>query len=60
MIGFKYITVLTCPYCYHKYPDSEEIEPGEQDIGEIICNSCGKTFYATRHIHISYSTETME
>lgn len=46
---------IVCPYCGNEDRDSWEVSPGEEDLGLIDCD-CGKSFYATRNITITYST----
>ena len=48
---------IICPYCGYEFNDSWEIDPGEEDIGELDCGNCDKKFYASRNISIDYSTQ---
>jgi|LGVF01.2.fsa_nt_gb uncharacterized Zn-finger protein len=56
----KYTDEIVCPYCGVKERDSWEVSPGEEDIGEIDCGSCNKTFIAERIITIKYSTHKVD
>lgn len=51
---------IVCPFCGYRYPDPLEEAPGEEDIGELECSRCGKTFVATREILITYTTQKMK
>ncbi len=60
---FPYESIISytiiCPYCGYKCPDPSEEEPGQEDIGELVCSHCEQDFYATRNVSITYSTEIM-
>lgn len=43
---------LICPWCGLEHADS-----GDDDLGLIECEDCGKSFYGAREVSISYSTE---
>lgn len=47
---------IKCPHCGHEFSDSWEYESGEEDLGLLYCDCCGKEFYTTRNIEITYST----
>ena len=55
-IDHGYTDEIVCPYCGAKELDSWEVCPGEEDIGNIECGTCEKTFFAQRIITIQYST----
>lgn len=48
---------IVCPFCGGEFSDSWEIMSDCEDLGLIECGECEKSFYATRNISISYSTE---
>lgn len=56
-IDHEYTEIMICPHCGEEISDSEEYCIGEEDLGLIQCDECGKYFYATRNIEITYSTE---
>lgn len=56
-IDHEYTDEIICPYCGYEFSDSFEINSGEEDLGLIKCDECGKSFYAIRNIEITYSTE---
>ena len=60
MANKDYEKNLTCPYCDFEDEDSWEISPWEEDIGDIDCQSCWKTFLATRHIKYSYCSKIIK
>lgn len=47
---------ITCPHCGYELGDSWEEYPGEEDLGLYYCEDCGKGYYATRNIEITYTT----
>ena len=53
----EYTEEIVCSDCGCPFSDSYEYVPGEEDMGLIDCPCCGKEFYATREIEITYSTE---
>lgn len=55
-IDHEFTDEIACPYCGTVFGDSWENQPGEEDLGLEICDECGKGFYATRNIRITYST----
>lgn len=56
-IDHEYTQEIVCPFCGSEWGDSWEIEPNNEDIGLMKCDDCGKQFYATRNIDITYVTE---
>lgn len=56
-IDHEYTKEIVCPYCGYEFLDSFEIGSDEEDLGLIECDECGKHFYATRNMEITYSTE---
>ncbi|QVK17752.1 hypothetical protein KHQ81_13005 [Mycoplasmatota bacterium] len=52
----KYTNEIVCPYCGYEFSDSWEFD-GDEDLGLIECEECDKSFYATRDIEITYSTQ---
>lgn len=57
MINHKYTSNIVCPHCGTEDHDSWERSPGEEDLGLIECDDCGKHFYATRSISVDYTTQ---
>jgi hypothetical protein len=55
-----YTTEIVCPWCGNIYTDSSEYSPDDECIGLMECDECGKGFYATRNISITYSTDCAE
>ncbi|CDN44016.1 hypothetical protein [Paenibacillus sp. P22] len=52
---------ITCPYCGHEFSDSfEHLNGWEEDLGNIECSDCNKTFRCTANFSVSYSTEKIE
>lgn len=48
---------IVCPYCGYENINSWEVESGEQgSLGLIECGNCGKEFYATRDVEVTYTT----
>lgn len=56
-IDHEFTPEIVCPYCGQANGDSWEEQPGEEDLGLIECGRCEKSFYATRNISVSYSTD---
>jgi transcription elongation factor Elf1 len=50
---------IVCPHCGEVFTDSWEYGRDE-DIGEVECGECEKTFYARRNISISYTSEKLD
>ena len=46
---------IVCPFCGGVQSDSWEYGKGE-DIGDVGCVHCGRTFYASRIIEVKYSS----
>lgn len=55
-IEHKYTSEIVCPYCGDELGDSWEFGSGRQDIGEVDCPNCEKTFIAYRNIEVTYNT----
>jgi transcription elongation factor Elf1 len=56
-IDHEYTDEIICPYCGNEFTDSWEYGINEEDLGLLECDECGKSFYASRHIEITYVTE---
>lgn len=52
----RYADEITCPWCGYEYSDSWEVGQDQEDIGLLECEKCGKEFYATRNVSVTYST----
>ncbi len=50
---------IVCPHCGEQFTDSWEYGDAE-DIGDVECGECDKTFYVRREIDISYTSEKIE
>ena len=48
---------IVCPYCGKIYTNSGEVDPGDEDLGDIECMECWNIFPTERNIIITYSTE---
>lgn len=59
MTDHAHTDCITCPFCGHEARDSWEWSPSEGD-GEADCGSCGRDFYCSRHVSISYSTTAIK
>ncbi|HDK7182970.1 TPA: hypothetical protein PTV74_002117 [Clostridium botulinum] len=55
-IDHEYTNEIVCPFCGYEFIDSWEYGDGEEDLGLIECNECGKSFYANREVLVTYST----
>ena len=55
-IDNKHTSEIVCPYCGSEESDSWE----RDDDGVIDCDQCGKQFYYTRIIDVTYSTEKIK
>lgn len=55
-IEHEYTSEIVCPYCGHEFINSWEVGYGEQDLGDIDCPECEKTFLAYKNIEITYNT----
>ncbi|HID0796030.1 TPA: hypothetical protein ACXDAB_003467 [Clostridium botulinum] len=53
-IDHEYTNEIVCPFCGYEFTDSWEY--GEEDLGLIECNECGKSFYTNREVSVTYST----
>jgi transcription elongation factor Elf1 len=52
---------IVCPYCGHEFSDSWYLGPSEgEHVGSTNCESCDKEFHYSRHIEVTYCTETVE
>lgn len=47
---------IVCPYCGHKDRDSWEFLNGEEGVEEAECGECERSFTASRHVSVFYST----
>ena len=56
-IDHEYTCNIVCPYCGSEDKDGWELLPDGEDLGLIACGDCGKEFYVTRNIRITYSTQ---
>jgi hypothetical protein len=54
-IKHKYTKELVCPHCGYVFEDSWEFFTYENP--EIDCYECDKTFIASRHETVTYSTQ---
>ncbi|MDD4804305.1 MAG: hypothetical protein PHN69_03950 [Candidatus Pacebacteria bacterium] len=59
-IEHEHTDEIVCPYCGDKWADSYDCDPREGDLGLQDCYECGKQFYATRHIEVTYSSSPAE
>lgn len=50
---------IVCPHCGNEFSDSWEYGDRE-DIGDVECGECEKTFYVRRVIDISYTSEKLD
>lgn len=55
-IDHEYTDEIVCPFCGHEFSDSWEFSSNEEDLGLNECEQCGKSFYATRNVSVTYST----
>ncbi len=57
-IDTSYTKNITCPFCGNINRDSWEVDfgPGLEGDMDIECGSCGKTFFASRIVTVTYST----
>jgi len=52
---------IICPYCDYVFDNSHEIEAGYEDLGEIECDNCYKTFTAKRNQSFTiYTTQIIK
>lgn len=56
-IDCNYTDEIRCPWCGNIEGDSFEYSPNDEDLGLIECCECGKEFYGTRNIEVTYSSE---
>lgn len=48
---------IVCPYCGYEFYDSWEYGGDQsEELGLIACDNCGKEFYVTRYIHVTYDS----
>ena len=59
-IDCEHTSEIVCPYCGHEESDSWEANGGDEGDFEHDCNNCGKRLFCSRHIEVTYSTETIE
>lgn len=52
----SYTNEIICPYCGYEFSDSIEIENGNNDVGEVDCSRCEKTFITYRNVEVTYNT----
>lgn len=48
---------IVCPFCGYEFSDSWDIGSDEENLGLIECYECGKSFYTSREVSVSYSTQ---
>ena len=55
----EYTDYAVCPYCGYVDKDSWELNlgPGLDGDGDVSCNSCGKDFFVSRNVTVTYSTK---
>jgi transcription elongation factor Elf1 len=53
---------ITCPYCGYEFSDSWEFITGnnDEDLGEIVCHECDKTFTCSASYSVSFSTQKID
>jgi hypothetical protein len=51
---------IVCPYCGYEFSESYEFGDGFSEDLDIIDCDCGESFYGSRSIMVSYSTEKLE
>ena len=56
-VNHKFTDEIVCPHCGDKWSDSWEVSPRDEEIGLQECENCEKSFYAHRHIEVTYSTQ---
>lgn len=55
-IEHQFTDDIVCPYCGEEVGDSWEIS---SDSDTYECGGCGKTFYYTRDVTVTYSTDKL-
>lgn len=50
---------IVCPYCGYIDQDSWEIA-GDDECGEADCGECGRSFYWSHYVRVTYTTRTKE
>jgi hypothetical protein len=55
-IDHEFTDEIVCPHCGHVHSESYEFGGGGEGDGEDECGECGKKFYWSRTISVSYST----
>jgi len=57
----RYTREPICPYCGNKDRDAWEYDFGDMEgTIETDCGNCGKEYYVTRNVEITYSTTGKE
>jgi hypothetical protein len=61
-VNHEYTDEAVCPHCDQAESDSWEIDLGFAMDGEGVtsCNSCGKDYFLSRHVSISYSSRPLK
>jgi transcription elongation factor Elf1 len=54
-LGCSWESDIVCPFCGGKQSDSWDYGKGE-DIGEVECGHCSRTFHASRNVEVTYSS----
>lgn len=49
-----------CPYCGYVDRNAWEVDFGTDDLAEIDCGSCEKTYTCVRHLSVSYTTKAID
>ena len=52
----NYTDEIICPWCGTEFEASYEFFEGSTECRVVKCDECGKSFDATRHISVDYST----
>ncbi len=55
-IDCEYTQEIVCPHCGYAHSESYEFGDGGEEDGQDECGRCGKEFYWSRTISVSYST----
>lgn len=50
---------IICPYCYEEVEDYDYSVVRSEDMTEVYCPHCGKTFYCVAEHKITYTSTRM-
>ena len=57
---YSHTNEIVCPYCGAEQCDSWELFLDDREDAEDECGECGKAFFVTQHVSVTYSSSKKE